>query len=167
MPPAEWETENFASRWVHLLQCLRPGGSVLCTNGLTFGLSPLFLRTESRTSCHCLRSVAVSSTGQNISFLLTENFSLHHLVQTGSGAHPTSLGVKRPGHVADYSPPSSAEVKECMELYLHSRNTPSWRGARLKLALCNVFHPSELSMTSRCSDWLVLILFNDTSKYKG
>jgi len=27
---------------------------------------------------------------------------------------------KRPGHEADDSPPSSGEVKECMELYLHS-----------------------------------------------
>jgi hypothetical protein len=31
-----------------------------------------------------------------------------------------SLGVKQPGHEADHSPPSSAKVKECMELYLHS-----------------------------------------------
>jgi hypothetical protein len=31
-----------------------------------------------------------------------------------------SLGEKRPGREADHSPPSSAEVKECMELYLHS-----------------------------------------------
>jgi hypothetical protein len=30
------------------------------------------------------------------------------------------------------SPPSSAEVKEWVELYLHSPNTPSWRGAQLK-----------------------------------
>jgi hypothetical protein len=36
------------------------------------------------------------------------------------------------GREADYSPPSSAEVKEWMELYLHSPNTPSWRGARLQ-----------------------------------
>jgi hypothetical protein len=42
------------------------------------------------------------------------------------------VGVKRPGREADHSPPSSAEVKECMELYLHSPNTPSWRGAQLK-----------------------------------
>jgi hypothetical protein len=28
--------------------------------------------------------------------------------------------------------PSSAEVKEWVELYLHSLNTPSWRGAQLK-----------------------------------
>jgi hypothetical protein len=40
-----------------------------------------------------------------------------------------SLGVKRLGREADHSPPSSAEVKECVELYLHSPNTPSWRGA--------------------------------------
>jgi hypothetical protein len=40
-----------------------------------------------------------------------------------------SLGVKQPGREADHSPPSSAKVKECMELYLHSPNTPSWCGA--------------------------------------
>jgi hypothetical protein len=48
------------------------------------------------------------------------NFSLHHRVQNGSGAHPASYpmgtggsfpGVKRPGRRADHSPPSSAEVK--------------------------------------------------------
>jgi hypothetical protein len=42
------------------------------------------------------------------------------------------LGVKRPGREAGHSPPSSAEVRECVELYLHSPNTPSWRGAQLK-----------------------------------
>jgi len=40
-----------------------------------------------------------------------------------------SLRVKRPGCEADHLPPSSAEVKECVELYLHSPNTSSWRGA--------------------------------------
>jgi hypothetical protein len=40
-----------------------------------------------------------------------------------------SLGVKWPGHEADHSPPSSAKVKECVELYLHSPNMPSWHGA--------------------------------------
>jgi hypothetical protein len=40
-----------------------------------------------------------------------------------------SLGVKRPGREADHSPPSSAEVKECVELYLHSPQYSSWRGA--------------------------------------
>jgi hypothetical protein len=49
------------------------------------------------------------------------NFSLHHRVQNGSGAHPASypmgtrglsLGVKLSGREADHSPPSSSEVKE-------------------------------------------------------
>jgi hypothetical protein len=43
-----------------------------------------------------------------------------------------SLGIKRQGLEADQSPPSSAEVKECVELYIHSPNTPSLRGAKLK-----------------------------------
>jgi hypothetical protein len=43
-----------------------------------------------------------------------------------------SLGVKWPGSEADHSLPSSAEVEEWVELYLHSPNTPLWRGARLK-----------------------------------
>jgi len=34
-----------------------------------------------------------------------------------------SLGLKRPGREADQSPTSSAEVKECVELYLHSFST--------------------------------------------
>jgi hypothetical protein len=42
-----------------------------------------------------------------------------------------SLWVKRPGRKIDHSPTSSAEIKECVELYLHSPNTPSWRGAQL------------------------------------
>jgi hypothetical protein len=40
-----------------------------------------------------------------------------------------SLRVKRPGREAKHSPPSSVEVKEWVELYLHSPNTPSWHGA--------------------------------------
>jgi hypothetical protein len=39
-----------------------------------------------------------------------------------------SLRVKRPWREADYSPPSIAEVKECVELYLHYPNTSSWHG---------------------------------------
>jgi hypothetical protein len=35
------------------------------------------------------------------------------------------------GSEADHSPPYSAEVKECVELYLHSPSAPSWRGAQL------------------------------------
>jgi hypothetical protein len=41
--------------------------------------------------------------------------------------------VKWSGREADHSLPSSAEVKECVELYLHFPITPSWRGAQLKV----------------------------------
>jgi hypothetical protein len=60
------------------------------------------------------------------------NFSLHRRVQTVSGVSPASypvrredlsLGIMRPGREADHSPPFSAEVKECVELYLHSPNS--------------------------------------------
>jgi hypothetical protein len=43
-----------------------------------------------------------------------------------------SLEVKRPGREADHSLPPNAEIEECVELYLHSHNTPSWHGAHLK-----------------------------------
>jgi hypothetical protein len=50
-----------------------------------------------------------------------QEFSLLHVVQTTSGAHPVSYpigkggsspGVKQPGREADHSPPTSAEVKK-------------------------------------------------------
>jgi hypothetical protein len=48
------------------------------------------------------------------------DFSVLHSIQTGSGAHPSSYsldtgecfhGIKWPGHKADHSSPSGAEVK--------------------------------------------------------
>ena len=55
-------------------------------------------------------------------------------VQIGPGAHPTFYtmgtgsfrGVKRPGRGVDHLPPSSAEVKGGVELYLYSTSGPSW-----------------------------------------
>jgi hypothetical protein len=54
--------------------------------------------------------------------------------QTGPRANPASYTVgtgsfprvKRPGRDVDHSPPSSAEVKERVELYLYSPSGPSW-----------------------------------------
>jgi hypothetical protein len=52
---------------------------------------------------------------------LGQEFSLLHVVQTGSGVHPTSYtmgtggyfpGVNRPGREPDHSPPTSAVVKK-------------------------------------------------------
>jgi len=43
-----------------------------------------------------------------------------------------SLGIKLPRREADHSPAAGTEVKECVELYLHSPNTTSRRGAQLK-----------------------------------
>jgi hypothetical protein len=36
------------------------------------------------------------------------------------------LGVKWPGRGADHLPPSSAEVKEIIELYFYTTSGPSW-----------------------------------------
>jgi hypothetical protein len=80
-----------------------------------------------------------------------------------------SLGVKRPIREAGHSPPSSAEVKEWVELCLHSPNTSSWRGAQLQqstgttvslplpLPVFVAQHTSNLSIRCRhfCSTYLV------------
>jgi hypothetical protein len=64
------------------------------------------------------------------------NFSLHHIQPALGSIQPPiqwvpgalSLGVKRPELESDHSPPSSAEIKECVELYLNSPNTSSGHG---------------------------------------
>jgi hypothetical protein len=87
--------------------------------------------------------------------------SLHHRVQNGSGAHPTSysmgtgglsLEVKRPGHETDNSPPSSAEVKNA---WGHTSTTPirlhgvvfSYKKAQGKFYL-HLFSNCKLKTTS-------------------
>jgi hypothetical protein len=72
----------------------------------------------------------IPSSGGSFAIRPTGNdgVSLHHRVQTGSGAHPASYprgteksypGIHRPGREAHHSPPSSPEVKNVGELYLH------------------------------------------------
>jgi hypothetical protein len=65
----------------------------------------------------------------------------NHCAQNGSGAHPASYpmgtgdsfpGGKAAGAWSYHSSTTSAEVKEWVELYLHSPNTSSWRGAQLE-----------------------------------
>ena len=55
-------------------------------------------------------------------------------MQTGPGTHPAFItmgsgsfpGVKQPGHGVDHPPPSSAKVKERIELYIFSPSGPLW-----------------------------------------
>jgi hypothetical protein len=67
------------------------------------------------------------------------------------------------GREADHSPPSSAEVKEWVELYLHSPTTSSWRGAelggaqgQLYLYLFTSVTMLMLRLTSRCVKLLLV-----------
>jgi hypothetical protein len=53
------------------------------------------------------------------------------------------------GREADHSPPPSAEVKEWVELYLHSPNTPSWHGAQLGGAQGQLFLLLQQSLANR------------------
>jgi hypothetical protein len=64
-------------------------------------------------------------------YRMNNEFSLLHVVQTGSGVHPASypmgIGsfsskVKRPGREADHSPPATTKVKK-MWIYT---STPSY-----------------------------------------
>ena len=55
-------------------------------------------------------------------------------VQTGPGVHPASCtkgtgsfpGIKQPRRGVDHLPPSSADVKYRVELYLYSTSGPPW-----------------------------------------
>jgi hypothetical protein len=90
----------------------------------------------------------------------------HHVTASKTALRPTqppiqwvpgalSMGVKWPGRESDHSPPSSAKVKGCVQLYLHSPDTPSWRRAQLKRRDNLTLHLSYLTITS------IVILFQN------
>ena len=64
------------------------------------------------------------------------------LVQTGPGAHPAPHTVGQPPQ-----PPSSAEVKDEVDLYLHSPSGPSWTGYGVDF---NIFSNSRLQIGLIC-----------------
>jgi hypothetical protein len=112
-------------------------GSVLA--GLQKFCGPLATEESRDSSVGVALGYGLDVRGSRARFLAEAgNFSLHHRAQNGSGVHPASypmgtgssfLGGKASWREADHLPPSSAEVKECVELYLHSPSTSSWRGA--------------------------------------
>jgi hypothetical protein len=55
--------------------------------------------------------------------------------------------VKRLGYEADHSPPSSAEVKECVELYLHPQYA--------FMAWCLVEHRDNVTFIFTLDIWFV------------
>jgi hypothetical protein len=71
--------------------------------------------------------------GWTIREQITVQAKFSESVQIGPGAHPASYskytgsvpGVKRPWRDNDHSPTSSAEVKDRVQLYLHSPSGPS------------------------------------------
>jgi hypothetical protein len=77
-----------------------------------------------------------------------------------------SRGVKRPRREADHSHPSSAEVKEWVQLYLHSPDTPSWRSARLKKEAQGKLYLSRL-VWGHAPQVLELVLWTWSERLKG
>jgi hypothetical protein len=77
-------------------------------------------------------------------------------IQRVSGA--LSLWVKRSGREADHSPPSSAEDKECVELYFHSSNMSPWRvtivvspilGSKFVSRFCDIIFQGDETLVHR------------------
>ena len=94
----------------------------------------LFTQNVGRDSSVCI-ATRYGLDGPEIESRWGARFSA--LVQTCPGAHSASYamgtgsfgggrGVKRPGRGVNHPPPSRAEVKERVELYLYSPSGPSW-----------------------------------------
>jgi len=96
-----------------------------CASGLQF--KEHLLHSDGRDS-----SVGVAAGRYGDRITVAARFSAH--LQTGSGVHPASYTIgtgslpelERPGRDVDHPHPSSADVKERVELYLCSPSGPSW-----------------------------------------
>jgi hypothetical protein len=119
------------------LRFSRRCGHVVVFWVLTARSSETFLYCDITTWCH---NPEKNRNSQHKLIHLQINFYVsYHLNRLGPTKPPIqwipvalSLGVKWPGREADHSLPSSAKVKECVELYLHYPHTPSLRGDQLK-----------------------------------
>jgi hypothetical protein len=96
----------------------------------------LFSNRNTDTSCNNIKRAASGkatcqvATDRNEQYKNGNNLnkicgSWSHPASYPTGARVSFLGVKRPGRESDHSPPSIAEGKEWVELYLHSPNAPS------------------------------------------
>jgi hypothetical protein len=109
--------------------------------------------------------------GTGVEFQWGEIFAT---VQTGPGAHPASYtmgtgycpGVKRRGRGADRPPPSSAEVKESVQLYLYYPSGPSWSVLGKALSFIPGTKPLCLQ-PSTYSPWLIRVNHNYADKLKN
>ena len=96
-------------------------------------------------------------------------------IPTGPGANPASYtmgtvslswGVNRPGRGVDHPHPSSAEVKERLDLYLYSPSGPSWPvlGRTLTLPLLSTLNLGFMWISVRQTARNVVGLFLHTKE---
>jgi hypothetical protein len=94
---------------------------------LAFGRLPIKIAVESSCTAHVFVS------GAHMKPRPHQFFKTHHAALYSSYCiWDCSLCSWYIARFPFVSPTSSAEVKEWVELYLHSPNTPSWRGGKLK-----------------------------------
>jgi hypothetical protein len=126
------------SRFLHFIFNLLIWFSIIQSINWEFTVSQCTFKSRDRSVGVAL-GYGLDEQGSRVRFPVEAgNFSLHHRVQNGSGAYPASYPMGAwgsfPGGKADHPPPCSAEVREWVELYLHSSNTPSRRCGSVKKA---------------------------------
>jgi hypothetical protein len=98
------------------------------------------------------------------------NFPLYHRVQKGSRIHPASYPMGIRSSEADHSAPSSAEVKECVELYLHSAVrlsglVLSLKKTQGKLYLC-FSHQWQVGVFITCCHlWVLTFIISESVRF--